>query len=113
MKLILTVLITLTLAACASNPDKITGAYVSPDKYSGKTCAQLDGLYRQNQYDMQNLRDKMKSKDKKNKAGGWIGALVFWPALFFMEGKDVSADQALAMYKGNAAALTIAMQTCT
>jgi len=101
-----------TLAGCASNPDKIDADYVPASKYSGKSCDELDALFAKNHNAKQKLNRQMQSASKKTKAVGWVGALVFWPALFFMEGKDVSADEALAMYKGNEEAIKDAMDDC-
>ena len=106
------VLVILLLTACATNPDRIAPAYVSNTEYANKTCARLDQLYAQNLNAMNQLQREMKTKSRTNTTAGVVGAVLFWPALFFMKGKDASADQQMSMLKGNDIALRNAMRKC-
>ena len=92
MKYLNTILCSILLISCASNPDKIK-AQISPLVYQSYTCEQLvsehDRLIRHlNQaYDVQ----KKKSDGDSAKVG--VGLVLFWPTLFFTSGDGESATE--------------------
>jgi len=109
MKSILIAIVVLMLTACATNPDKIGKAYVSTSEYYGYSCQQLSNAYSRNERDAAALYSSMKSKSRVNTTAGVVGALVFWPALFFMKGKNPEADARMSELKGRKAAIESAM----
>ena len=111
MKYLIAIL-TLTLAACATNPDKIPAAYVSSTEYDGYTCQQLQDAKAQNNADFERLYKTMDKRDNTNKTGAIVGAILFWPALFFMKDKNPEQDARLAELKGRDNAITTAMTRC-
>ncbi len=76
------------LSACASNPDKMTASYVSPITYQNHSCTQLSAeaqrVHRRTS-DLYGTLDKESSNDTAQMA---VGLVLFWPALFFLEGGD-------------------------
>ena len=78
----------LVMAGCASSPDKMTAADVSPLTYQAYDCQQLAAEGDRIQRKVNTLYDQLK---KKADADSWqmgIGLVLFWPALFFLEGGD-------------------------
>jgi len=104
-KLLITAAITLSLAACATNPDKVTGIHVSSSKYAGNTCADLEIAYSDNDREAARLYNTMNSRDNVNKGAAVVGMLLFWPALFFMKGKNPEHDARMAELKGRKVAI--------
>jgi len=107
----LAILAALLLSSCASSPDKIQSTYVSPMIYSDFSCKQIS-------MEMANLTrrvselygtlDKEASADSAQMAAGLI---LFWPALFFLEGGDGPQAAEYARLKGEREALeTVAIQ---
>ena len=91
--------------ACASNPDSLDAAYVSPLKYSNYDCPQLstelDYVGQRTNTLYQNLADK-------RKADNWqmgLGLVLFWPALFALEGGDGADAAEYSQLKGEFEAL--------
>ena len=109
MKSIIVITI-LTLSACATNPDKIASSYISVNEYAGYSCQQLHSAEMRNERDAQALYKLMKSNSRVNATAGVVGALVFWPALFFMKGKNPIHDAEMAELNGRKTAIRIAMR---
>ena len=93
------------VAGCASNPDNIDAAYVSPLKYQNYDCSQigteLDYVSQRTTSLFQNLKDK-------RKADNWqmgVGLVLFWPALFALEGGDGADAAEYSQLKGEFEAL--------
>lgn len=99
----------LMLAACATNPDKVASAYVSASEYNGMSCQQLLTAYTINENEASALYSSMKSKSRVNTTAGVVGVVLFWPALFFMKGKDASADAKMSELKGRKTAINKAI----
>jgi len=80
--------ITLMLTACASSPDKIPASSVSTLQYQDYNCKQigleLDRVERKVN-DLYYRLDKRAGNDSAQMA---VGLILFWPALFFLEGGD-------------------------
>ncbi len=92
------------LAACASNPDKIDAAYVSPLKYKDYDCDQLamemDHVGRRTTELYQRLRN-----DRTNDNWQMGVGLFFWPVLFALEGGDGPEATEYAQLQGEYEAL--------
>ncbi len=112
MNKVLIAVTVLMIAGCATNPDKIASAYVPSTEYDGFTCQQLQDAKVQNEEDAALLYADMKTKNRVNTTAGVVGAIVFWPALIFMKGKDAESDARLSELKGRKTAIDKAMQGC-
>ena len=93
------------IGACASNPDKIDTAYVSPVKYQDYDCQQIAT---EMDYVGQRTTTIYQRLKKERKADNWqmgVGLLLFWPTLFFLEGGDGPEAAEYAQLKGEFEAL--------
>jgi len=96
------------LAACATPPEKIAKAYVSPLQYKDYDCDQIametDRVSRR----VQNLNTSLKKTASDDSAQMAVGMILFFPALFFLEGGDGAEAQEYARLKGESEALQTA-----
>jgi hypothetical protein len=98
-----TLLVISFLAGCATSPDRISAAYVSPLSYQQYTCDQIgEELLRVNQKVMEVTGQQQKEANKDAIAMG-VGLVLFWPALFFLIGTDKKEE--LSRLKGEYDAL--------
>ncbi|TPI64272.1 hypothetical protein FJ420_17090 [Mesorhizobium sp. B3-1-3] len=93
-----------SLAGCATPPEKIQASYVSPILYENLTCEQLA-------LEATNIsRRATEAAGVQNKKAGQdaavvaVGVIVFWPALFFANGDGASAAE-VARLKGEMQAI--------
>lgn len=93
------------LYGCASNPDKLGAAYVSPLKYKDYDCDQIA-------LEMDNVSHRTSTLyyqlKKERNADNWqtgVGLVLFWPALFFLEGGDGPEAAEYTQLKGEYVAL--------
>ena len=99
-KLVYALSLAVTLTACASNPDKIDAAYVSPLKYRDYTCRQLA---EEMDYIGQRTTILYQRLKKEHSADNWqmgVGLILFWPVLFALEGGDGPEAAEYAQLKG-------------
>lgn len=93
------------LLGCASNPDKISTAYVSPLKYKNYDCDQvameMDHVSRRTT----DLYFSLKRKADNDTAQMGVGLVLFWPTLFFLEGGDGPEASEYSQLKGEYEAL--------
>lgn len=88
MKKTATALACVGLTACATSPDDMVAQHVSPLRYEQHTCRQL---VLELDYANERLASLYAALDKKagdDAAQMGIGLVLFWPALFFLEGGD-------------------------
>lgn len=78
----------LLVAACASNPDKMTASYVSPVEYQDYSCKQLSEEARRVSKRANELYGTLKKDSENDNAQMAVGLILFWPTLFFLEGGD-------------------------
>ena len=93
------------LGACASNPNKIDAAYVSPLKYKDHSCRQLETEMEQVGQRTRTLYRRL-AKDRRN--DNWqtgVGLVLFWPVLFALEGGDGPEAVEYAQLQGEYRAL--------
>ena len=111
VKIPLLIALSVLLSACASNPNKIQAAYVSPLKYRDYDC---DQIAMEMDYVGQRTTRLHQSLDKENKADKWqmgVGLILFWPTLFALEGGDGPEATEYAQLKGEFEALrTVSVQ---
>lgn len=98
-----------TITGCANNPNSIQSSYVSPVKYADYSCQQLS-------MEQDNIRRRvdanyaqLKSENTKDKWVMAAGMLVFWPALFLLDGDDEVTEAEYARMKGEYDALESAV----
>jgi hypothetical protein len=100
MKLSLILVFALVLSGCATSPDKIGAAYVSPLKYANYDCDQIalemDYIGRRTN----ELYQSLKETRKKDNWQMGVGLVLFWPALLFLEGGDGPEAAEYAELKG-------------
>lgn len=96
------------LFGCASDPKDIEAQYVSPVAYEDFDCeqvsAELQRVSRRTS-ELYGHLDKTRSNDEAQMA---VGMIVFWPALFFLEGGDGPQATEYARLKGEIDALETA-----
>jgi len=100
-----TAAVVLTLAACATNPDKIAAQYVSSSEYLGLTCEQLEDALGANTAEADKLHKSMRSKKNISNTAAVVGTLLFWPAYFLLKGKDAESDSRMGELKGRDTAI--------
>lgn len=94
-----------TLAGCASHPDKIQTAYVSPMKYQEYSCKQIALEMDYVGQRTTTLYQKLKNKRTADNWQMGAGMVLFWPALFALEGGDGPEAAHYAQLKGEFEAL--------
>ena len=89
----------LAVTACASGSDKIAATYVSPIQYASYSCRQIgEESQRLSSRAAQaaGVQDKKRTNDAVVTT---VGVIVFWPALFFIDGDNQQTAE-LARLKG-------------
>ncbi len=104
-KKLVTVIAATIVVGCATNPDKISTAYVSPLKYRNYDCDQvaieMDHVSRRTT----DLYFSLKNEADADAAQMGVGLVLFWPTLFFLEGGDGPEAAEYAQLKGEYEAL--------
>ena len=94
------VFLSVIIAGCASNPDKISTAYVSPLKYKDYDCDQIalemDNISHRTTELYQHLKKERTADDWKM----GVGLVLFWPALLFLNGGDGPEATEYSQLKG-------------
>lgn len=98
-------LITIILASCASNPDSIQAAYVSPMKYADYDCRQLGTEMGYVEQRTNTLYQNLRAKRRGDNWQMGVGLVLFWPTLFALEGGDGPEATEYAQLKGEYEAL--------
>jgi hypothetical protein len=104
-KVVLPVMAIATLSACATQPDKIATSYVSPIQYESYTCEQVGAEMQRVARRASSLHSNLKQTADNDAVQMGIGLVLFWPALFFVEGGDGSEAAEYARLKGEHDAL--------
>ena len=87
------------LGSCASSSDKVAATYVSPIQYSSYSCGQIreeSSRLASRAAQAAGVQDEKRKDDQVVTA---VGAVVFWPALFFIDGDNAKTAE-LARLKG-------------
>ena len=95
----------LAVASCASNPDNIQAAYVSPLKYAEYDCAQIGQEMGYVEQRTNNLYQNLRAKRRGDNWQMGVGLVLFWPTLFALEGGDGPDATEYAQLKGEYEAL--------
>ena len=92
------------LCACASSSEKVAATYVSPLQYTSYSCPQLreeSARVASRAAEAAGVQDQKRKDDQVVTA---VGAVVFWPALFYIDGDNQKTAE-LARLKGEMEAL--------
>jgi hypothetical protein len=100
MKRLAVIPLVLAIAACASNPNKIEATYVSPSVYKNYTCDELLADKEAIERQVETKTGKMKKAQTRDTVALTATMILFWPAVFFMKGKNGGSDARLASLKG-------------
>jgi len=105
VSLLVTFAISTCIFGCASQPDKLESQYVSPLHYQDYDCERIE-----QELEIVSNRVTTPYTDLKKKADGdsaqmAVGMIIFWPALFFLEGGDGPEANEYSRLKGEKAAL--------
>lgn len=99
------------LGGCAADTTKVQSQYVSPKTYASYDCRQIGeefGRLSRRAEEVGAVVDKMAADDQ---AQAFVGLVIFWPALFLLEGGDTQQMQEYARLKGQMEALeTVSVQ---
>ena len=93
------------LSACASSPNDISTAYVSELIYKDYSCEQVEMERTRVSQRADDLHASLKKTADNDTAQMAVGMILFWPALFFLEGGDGPEAQEYSRLKGEAQAL--------
>lgn len=94
------------LAGCASKSTDIPATYVSPNEYASYACETLETEMTDISRRVATITGQV---DKEASADSWqmgVGLVLFWPALFFLEGGDGALQSEYALLKGKYEAAT-------
>jgi hypothetical protein len=100
MKNIFAASVLVLASACASSPNKIAPQYVSPVTYQNWDCQQMDAEMNRT---MRRSNELYSSLQKEANADQWqmgVGLVLFWPALFLLEGGDGPEAAEYAQLRG-------------
>lgn len=114
MRTYIALLSALGLSACATQPNEIAAAYVSPIQYQNYNCEQIGMELRRVTRRANELHGTLKDTADNDAGQMGVGLILFWPALFFLEGGDGPQAQEYARLRGERDALEQAaiMKNC-
>ncbi|MEZ0262379.1 MAG: metal ABC transporter ATP-binding protein [Alphaproteobacteria bacterium] len=104
-KFITTVALCALLAGCASSPDKIAASSVSTLQYDGYSCRQIAAELARVERKVNELYYSLDKAAGNDSAQMAVGLILFWPALFFLEGGDGPQAAEYSRLKGELEAL--------
>ena len=91
MRILGILIILISINGCAKKASDIKATYVSSTHYKKFTCEELEEeLYMINKK-MKILSGEVDSHAKKDKVKTGVGAILFWPTLFFLKGDSREA----------------------
>jgi hypothetical protein len=88
-----------TLGACATAPQNIAPAYVSPLTYDAYSCSMIAQEAERVSARAAALTGQQQKASNNDKALVAVGIVLFWPALFFVNGNK-GTEAELANMKG-------------
>lgn len=100
----LVVAVALGVSACASRPDDISAAYVSPLPYQQLSCEQLAAEAQRVSISAAAAAGAQNQQASNDAVATAIGVVVFWPALFLIKGDNAKAGE-VARLKGEMQAI--------
>jgi len=92
-KLSLTAVTALSLSACAKSTSEIAPQYVSPMQYQSSSCQQIEAELSTLTQRITSLGGQVDKTASNDAAQMGIGLVLFWPALFFLDGDTPQAAE--------------------
>lgn len=92
------------LSGCATNPNQISAAYVSPVLYENLSCKQLAAEAQRVSNAAAAATGAQSNQASKDAVMTTVGVVLFWPALFFIGGDKGGAAE-VARLKGEMQAI--------
>ena len=83
----------IVVSGCATSPENITAAYVSPMQYSGYSCPQLREEANRVSGRAAQATGAQNSKASGDAVAMGVGLILFWPSLFFIKGDGATAAE--------------------
>lgn len=105
MRAFVAVVSLMVLCGCASSPDKIAASSVSTLQYQDHSCKQIGWELDRIERKTNELYYRLDKKAGADGAQMAVGLILFWPALFFLEGGDGPEAAEYARLKGELEAL--------
>ncbi len=93
------------VSACASQPDELAAQYTSDLHYRDWSCNNLEQEAKSIDRRLSELYEGLKTKAGDDQAQMAIGLILFWPALFLLEGGDGPEAAEFAKLKGDRVAI--------
>lgn len=93
------------MSGCATNPNNIAAQSVSPLQYEQYNCNQIGAETERVNRRAGELHGRLEKTANNDTAQMVVGAVLFWPALFFLEGGDGPEAAEYARIKGEKDAL--------
>lgn len=93
----------LLLTSCSSSSENVAPQYVSPLQYQSYNCNQIRMELQRVSRRVNEIAGIQDGKAQKDSVALGVGLVLFWPALFFMPGKD--KEEELGRLKGEYEAL--------
>lgn len=93
------------MVGCATSPDKIPAEYVSPFMYEDYSCKKLLIEEDRLSHKISALHASLDKTASNDSIQMGIGLILFWPALFFLEGGDGPQAVEYARLKGESEAI--------
>lgn len=85
-------------ASCAKNSEDVRASYVSPLQYANYSCDQLSAEAQRISGRVSEVSGAQDDAATRDAVAVGVGAVLFWPALFFLAGGDNEAE--LSRLKG-------------
>ncbi len=105
MKKIFAICLTGLICGCATQPKDLPTTYVSPNQYQHYSCDQITLEMNRASRKANELQAKLKQDADNDAAQMAVGLVIFWPALFFLEGGDGPEAAEYSRLKGEFEAL--------
>jgi hypothetical protein len=102
---LLSIVIAGLISGCASQPEKIQTTYISPLQYKDYDCDQVAAELERVTRRANELNGSLKTAANNDAAAMAVGMILFWPALFFLEGGDGPEAAEYSRLKGERDAL--------
>jgi len=93
------------IAGCATQPSDLPTTYVSPNQYQNYSCEQITMEMNRTSRKANELQARLKKDADNDAAQMAVGIIIFWPALFFLEGGDGPEAAEYSRLKGEFEAL--------
>jgi len=88
MNKLIGIFVVILLSGCATQPNKIAAQYVSPMIYQDYDCQQIAFEQARIERRTNELYSSLKNEARADSWQMGLGLVLFWPALFMLEGGD-------------------------